>query len=81
MTSEVIIDRNEQGMFEQFRNGFPALKEKTFLSVCDKMILHNDVRKNIEKFLDHMSMASVNRVDHEVNVTTSKEKFARLTNV
>jgi cysteine desulfurase/selenocysteine lyase len=81
MTSKAVLQSREQGAFELFREGFPALKEKTYLSVCDKMILHNDVRKGIEKFLDHLSLASANRVDHEVNVTTSKEKFARLINV
>lgn len=81
MTSQAVIGSNVKGAFEKFRAGFPALKEKTYLSVCDKMILHDDVRKGIEKFLDHLSFASANRVDHEVNVTTSKEKFARLMNV
>ena len=81
MTSEAVLVHREQGAFERFREGFPALKEKTYLSVCDKMILHDDVRKSIEKFLDHMAHASASRVDHEVNVTTSKEKFARLMNV
>ncbi len=81
MTSQAVAGSNTRAAFEHFREGFPALKEKTYLSVCDKMILHNDVRKGIEKFLDHLSLASANRVDHEVNVTTSKEKFARLTNV
>ena len=81
MTSQAVAGSNTQAAFKHFREGFPALKEKTYLSVCDKMILHDDVRKGVEKFLDHLSLASANRVDHEVNVTTSKEKFARLTNV
>lgn len=81
MTSQAIDQSDIKDAFERFRDGFPALKEKTYLSVCDKMILHDDVRNGIEKFLGHLSLASANRVDHEVKVTTSKEKFARLMNV
>ncbi len=81
MTQKALTQHREPDSFERFREGFPALREKTYLSVCDKMILHDDVRKSIEKYLDHMALASASRADHEVNVTTSSEKFARLMNV
>ena len=67
--------------FDEFRSGFPALREQTYLSICDKMILHDKVRASIDKFLDHLALASANRVDHEVRVKTSKEKFAKLMGV
>ena len=63
MSSEAARESDLDAAFEHFRAGFPALKEKTYLSVCDKMILHDDVRRGIEKFLDHLSLASANRVD------------------
>lgn len=82
MTSEAVAESSApDDAFERFRQGFPALRDKTYLSVCDKMILHDEVRKGVNSFLDHMSLASASRVDHEVKVTTSKEKFARLMNV
>lgn len=67
--------------FEVFRSGFPGLKVQTYLSVCDKMIMHDRVRASVDKFLDHLTMASANRVDHEVMVTGAREKFAALMNV
>ncbi|MEQ9326894.1 MAG: aminotransferase class V-fold PLP-dependent enzyme [Rhodospirillales bacterium] len=67
--------------FQAFRNGFPALKAQTYLSICDKMIMHQRVRASVDSFLDHLTMASANRVDHEVMVTGSREKFAELMNV
>ena len=67
--------------FEQFRRGFPALREQTYLSICDKMILHDNVRASVDEFLDHLSLASANRTDHEVRVASAREKFARLMNV
>jgi cysteine desulfurase/selenocysteine lyase len=67
--------------FAQFRRGFPALREQTYLSICDKMILHDDVRASVDEFLDHLALASVNRTQHEVKVHSSRAKFARLTNV
>ncbi len=67
--------------FEDFRKGFPVLKQKTYLSVCDKMILHKNVRNSINVFMDHLEMASANRVDHEEKVVGSRRKFAKLLNV
>jgi selenocysteine lyase/cysteine desulfurase len=67
--------------FDSFREGFPALKEKTYLSICDKMILHDGVRASVVQFLDHLAMASADRVKHEVRVLTARTKFATLMNV
>lgn len=67
-------------IFERFRGGFPALREVTYLSVCDKMILHDEVRAAIDIFLDRLAMASASRTGHEVHVTSAKQKFARLVN-
>ena len=67
--------------FDEFRAGFPALRSKTYLSICDKMILHDKVRAGVEQFLDHLAAASANRVDHELRVASSRELFARLMNV
>jgi cysteine desulfurase/selenocysteine lyase len=67
--------------FQAFRSGFPALTVQTYLSICDKMIMHDRVRAAVDKFLDHLTLASANRVDHEVMVTGSREKFAQLMNV
>ena len=67
--------------FQALRSGFPALTVQTYLSICDKMIMHDRVRAAVDKFLDHLTMASANRVDHEVMVTGSREKFAQLMNV
>ena len=67
--------------FQQFRAGFPAIKDQTFLSICDKIILHDRVRDAIDEFLDHQAHASANRVQHEVKVEGAREKFARLMNV
>ena len=66
--------------FERFRQGFPALREKTYISICDKMILHDTVRSAVDEFLDHLAMASANRTALEVKVTSAREKFARLVN-
>ena len=67
--------------FEQFRAGFPVLREKTYLSICDKMILHDRVRASVDVFLDHLAHATANRVHHETRVSSSREKFARLMSV
>jgi selenocysteine lyase/cysteine desulfurase len=67
--------------FESFREGFPALKAKTYLSICDKMILHDSVRASVVEFLDHLAMASADRVKHEERVLTARSKFAALMNV
>ena len=71
----------EAASFARFREGFPALREKTYLSICDKMILHDDVRASIDVFLDHLAVASANRTEHEVKVFEARTKFARLINV
>jgi cysteine desulfurase / selenocysteine lyase len=67
--------------FARFRDGFPALRELTYLSICDKVILHDAVREGVNLFLDRLAMASANRSDHETHVTSAKVKFARLLNV
>lgn len=67
--------------FAHFRAGFPALRDKTYLSICDKMILHDQVRAAVDRFLDHLAAASANRVDHEKRVSASRGLFARLVNV
>jgi cysteine desulfurase / selenocysteine lyase len=73
--------RKSQLTFESFREGFPVLKEKTYLSICDKMILHDRVRASINQFLDHLAHATANRVQHETRVQASREKFAQLMSV
>lgn len=70
-----------EAAFDQFRLGFPALRSKTYLSICDKVILHDVVRAAVDRFLDHLAFASANRVDHELHVASAREKFARLVNV
>jgi cysteine desulfurase / selenocysteine lyase len=70
---------NEDG-FAAFRTGFPALTAQTYFSVCDKMILHDRVRAGVDQFLDHLALASANRVGHETKVAGAREKFARLVN-
>ena len=67
--------------FNSFRSGFPALETKAYMSVCEKMILHNDVRKNVDLFLDHLALADVDRYAHEEKILSSKAKFAKLMNV
>lgn len=66
--------------FAQFRDGFPALRTLTYLSICDKTILHDEVRASINLFLDRLAMASANRSGHEVHVASARAKFARLMN-
>ena len=73
-------DSGQTDPFEAFRRGFPALEQLTYLSICDKMILNDRVRRAVDAFLDHLAMASATRVDHEVKVTGAREKFARLVN-
>ena len=51
----------EAGPFERFRRGFPALKRKTYLLVCDKMIPHDRVRAAVDRFPDHLAEASAMR--------------------
>ncbi|WP_088343756.1 MULTISPECIES: aminotransferase class V-fold PLP-dependent enzyme [Rhodomicrobium] len=70
----------EPHAFASFREGFPALRAQTYLSICDKTILHDRVRASINVFLDHLAMASANRKDHEVHVASAKAKFAGLVN-
>lgn len=67
--------------FKKFRAGFPALKNKTYLSVCDKMILHDEVRQGVDSFLDHLAGATANRVQYEEKVISSRSKFAAMMNV
>ncbi len=81
MTSDAAPVPIETGSFERFRQGFPALKRKTYLSVCDKMILHDHVRAAVDRFMDHLAEASANRSDHELTVISSRQKFARLMHV
>lgn len=80
MTRAAKGQRKQIDPFKRFRQGFPALREKTYLSICDKMILHDEVRAAVDVFLDHLAMASANRKDHEVRVSTARQKFARLMN-
>jgi len=79
LTSEPALDAPLT--FSAFRGGFPALRAQTYLSICDKMILHRRVRAAVEEFLDRLEMASVNRVQHELRVASARRKFARLMNV
>ncbi|NYT26104.1 aminotransferase class V-fold PLP-dependent enzyme [Alcaligenaceae bacterium] len=84
MTQTIVDEQFHPGTaltFEAFRSGFPACRNQTYLSICDKMILHDDVRASIDQFLDHLALASANRVQHEVRVKTAREKFARLVRV
>lgn len=83
MTSNVVASdiATEPLTFNSFRSGFPALAVQTYLSICDKMILHRRVRAAVEEFLDHLEMASANRVQHEVHVASVRRKFAKLMNV
>jgi cysteine desulfurase/selenocysteine lyase len=67
--------------FEQFREGFPATKGKNYLTICDKMILHDQVRAAVDQFLDHLAFASANRLEHEVKVEGARRKFAQLMHV
>jgi len=67
--------------FKKFRDGFSLLEHTTYLSICDKMILHKAVRSSVIEFLDHLENASATRVDHEVKVATSKRKFAEMMRV
>lgn len=66
--------------FTEFRAGFPALRAQTYLSICDKTILHDAVRAAIDLFLDRLAAASATRSEHEVNVVNARAKFARLVN-
>ncbi len=73
-------DTDLRDPFTEFRAGFPSLREQIYLSVCDKMILHDKVRAAVDLFLDRLAAASVNRSGHEVQVTGAKAKFAKLMN-
>lgn len=64
--------------FETFRAGFPALQDQTYLSIADKMILHDTVRAAIDVYLDRLALASVGRQGHEETVEDARGKFARL---
>lgn len=62
--------------FETFRAGFPALQDQTYLSIADKMILHDTVRAAIDVYLDRLALASVGRQGHEETVEDARGKFA-----
>ncbi len=72
---------NKEEKFSYFREGFPALKEKIYLSICDKMILHDEVRNAVDLFLDRLASSSVLRIEHEELVIEAREKFATMMNV
>ncbi|MBB4124567.1 aminotransferase class V-fold PLP-dependent enzyme [Martelella radicis] len=67
--------------FDVFRAGFPALSRVRYLSICDKMILHDTVRGAVDQFLDHLAMASASRSEHEIHVERSRTGFAQMMNV
>ncbi|MGY8986336.1 MAG: aminotransferase class V-fold PLP-dependent enzyme [Sphingomonadales bacterium] len=72
---------NKNNIFKNFRSGFPALETKAYMSICEKMILHNSVRKGVDTFLDHLALANANRFHYEKKILSSKLKFAKLMNV
>lgn len=61
-----------------FRALFPALREKTYLSICDKMILADPVRASVDTFLDRLAQSGATRVDHESLVETGRRNMAKL---
>lgn len=65
----------------RFREGFQALRQQTYLSVCDKMILHDAVGAAVNQFLTRLSQASASRVDHENQVDACRRKVATLLRV
>lgn len=65
----------------RFREGFEALQVQTYLSICDKMILHRKVRAGVETFLDALSAASASRAQHETRVVACRERFASMMGV
>lgn len=64
--------------FAAFRAGFPALKSQTYLSIADKMILHDEVRAAVDLHLDRLAMASASRIEHETEVEAARGRFATL---
>lgn len=60
----------------QLRSGFPALEWGAYLSICDKAILHDRVRGAVDLFLDRFASGTCSRVEHEVLVNASRERFA-----
>lgn len=74
------VQTGVKGDLLSFRDGFPALRKKTYLSICEKTILHDFVRKGVESFLDHLANASTDRHGHEGKIISAREKFARLMN-
>ena len=66
------------GSVERLRAGFPALNRGAYLSICDKAILHNQVRAAVETFLDRLASGTCSRVEHEVLVNASRDRFATL---
>ncbi|MEQ3625358.1 MAG: aminotransferase class V-fold PLP-dependent enzyme [Celeribacter sp.] len=67
--------------FAAFRAGFPALRQQTYLSIADKMILHDKVRAAVELHLDRLAHASASRIEHEAEVENARRRFAALVGV
>ena len=63
------------------RGGFPALRNQVYLSICDKMILHNAVGAAVGDFLGKLALASASRTEHEEKVLAAREGFAALMGV
>lgn len=74
------MTQSSNHVFQTFRAGFPALQEQTYLSIADKMILHDIVRAEIEVYLDRLALASVGRIGHEAAVDLARNRFAQLVN-
>lgn len=66
--------------FDIFRQGFPAFDTVTYFSICDKMILHRDVRLGVDAFLDYIAYPTARGLGYEDKVLASREKFAKLMN-
>lgn len=81
MNIDAAAQSQQSQRFDRFRAGFPALKQQTYLSICEKTILHDDVRAGIDAFLDHLALASTGRSGHERKVSDARGKFARMMNV
>lgn len=67
-------------LFTSARKQFPALEQRTFLSICEKSILPDCARTAVNLYLDRMQSANTSRSEHEVYVESAKQKFARLIN-
>ena len=80
MTNQIKKVELGNDAFANFREKFPAMQQLTYLSVCDKMILHDEVRNAVDEFLDCLATASQTRTELESRMLSSKEKFADLIN-